>query len=317
MDYVIINQVIKEIISLINYYNRDGKFSLDVCEKLVVVLLGYYLTFGTDIFKKINEIMEQLQIHIFNSSNEYKDCFSKYVGEDYCLGMTECNPVTFWDYKYDNKGMFRGAIPHIFMISIDDVNDALTISHELSHSIDGLAASVIEENEEFLIYRISFTQVKVIKKNNISRILDRGFAELITVNIENRILDSWLKLDVSQIESSIVKDFLVKLKSYRGKNVIARSYCLMSSLFKDLFDNDDFFSLIKKFYYDNDEDNFELGFNSLADGLSFDKIKRCANHLMDCDINDVIYYGKVLNEQLKILNGKNKEEGIKKLLFIV
>ena len=317
MDYVIINQVIKEIISLTNYYNRDGKFSLDVCEKLVVVLLGYYLTFGTDIFKKINEIMEQLQIHIFNSSNEYKDCFSKYVGEDYCLGMTECNPVTFWDYKYDNKGMFRGAIPHIFMISIDDVNDALTISHELSHSIDGLAASVIEENEEIFIYRISFTQVKVIKKNNISRILDRGFAELITVNIENRILDSWLKLDVSQIESSIVKDFLVKLKSYRGKNVIVRSYCLMSSLFKDLFDNDDFFSLIKKFYYDNDEDNFELGFNSLADGLSFDKLKRCANHLMDCDINDVIYYGKVLNEQLKILNGKSKEEGIKKLLFIV
>ena len=55
MDYGLINEVIGDIIKIVNAYNKDKNYDYSVTSKLVIVLLGYYLTFGPEIFEKINK----------------------------------------------------------------------------------------------------------------------------------------------------------------------------------------------------------------------------------------------------------------------
>ena len=100
-------------------------------------------------------------------------------------------------------------------------------------------------------------------------------------------------------------------------SVLANSYTTMSALFKDFFDNDNFFELVKNYYYDNSEDDFKEGFNHLEDGLSYDKFKKCAVKLYRANIEDLAYYGNIIREQIRILNKNKKEDGIKKLLIMV
>lgn len=316
MDYEIINAAIKDIISLINYYNRDNRFSLEVCEYLVMVFLGYYLVFGEEIFAKINTVLEVVQIDCCLNKEDYiKVTSSLFKDEDY--DFTDYYPITLWDFKYGENGNFRGAIPHILFLKEEDVQNFLNLSHEFSHCLEGVKAKIVKEDDKTLEYISSFTNVLINKGSNLTKFESLGMAELLTVCIENRILKSLIELDEAQIENPIVKSFLGKLNKYKGMSVLANSYTTMSALFKDFFDNDNFFELVKNYYYDNSEDDFKEGFNHLEDGLSYDKFKMCVVKLYRANIEDLAYYGNIIREQARILNKNKKEDGIKKLLIMV
>ena len=61
MDYEIINSAISDIIKIVNNYNKEKKYDVVLCEKLVIVLLGYYLVFGPEIFQKIRTTIKHYQ----------------------------------------------------------------------------------------------------------------------------------------------------------------------------------------------------------------------------------------------------------------
>lgn len=318
MNYDVINQAVEDIVSIVNYYNRSLHYSVSVCEKLVVTLLGYYLVFGASIFEKINVLLEQLRICECSNEEEYKKQFRNIhsTGGEGELFFT-FNPVVIWDYQYDKEKQFIGAIPYILYVSDNRVTDVLTLSHELSHVLDGVSAKVIDENDSFFTIQQSFTRVFVRKEDNLMRIEEQGFSELVTVTIENRILNALLALEEDKIQSPIIKEFIQSLQFYKGKNVLSRSYLEMSGLFKDFMDNDVFFSLLKKYYYANDEDGFEAEFNSFDPELSYRKIKRCAVHMSSLHYDEVMYYNRTLRQQIEIFNRATHFEPDQRFLIMV
>lgn len=315
MDYTNINQVINDIIELINYYNKNDKFSYECCEKLVVVLLGYYLIFGCEIFEKINIVLEQLEIHDCDNENEYVESFKKVCDEYYM--SEDLNPLVLWDYKYNSKNKFIGAIPHILFIKTTDFDFILTLSHELFHCIDGTSAKLLKEDEESFEYSLAFTRTKVRKSDNFAKIEDRGFGEMVAVCIENRIAKILSSLDIEKIESPIVKKGLLSFIDLKNKDFISSSYSTMSALFMDLYENDKFLELIKKYYVLNDEDSFIKEYNDTAPGLDYSKLKRCASHMYTLRFEEIIYYQRVLAEQIRIFNNGNKDFNHSRILILV
>lgn len=318
MDYETINQAVEDIISIVNHYNSSRQYPLSVCEKLVVTLLGYYLVFGPSIFEKIQVVLSQLRIYECEKKDDYREQFRSINSESSVGSLFETyNPVAIWDYQYDAQNKFIGAIPYILYVCDNFVTDVLTMSHELSHLLDGVSAKVVEEDEEFFTIQQSFTHVLVRKNDNSMKIEEQGFSEMVTITIENHILKSLLALEEEKIQSPVIKEFLQFLQFYKGRNVLSRSYLEMSGLFKDLIDNDAFFSLIEKYYYANDEDGFEAEFNSFDAELSYRKIKRCAIHMASLDYNEVIYYSRTLRQQLDIFNRATHFEPDQRILIMV
>lgn len=318
MDYTIINQAIEDIVTIVNYYNRSRNYSVSICEKLVLSLLGYYLVFGPSIFEKMNIILEQLRIYECENKNDYREklcsIYTNVREERICFTY---DPITAWDYKYDEKNKFIGAVPYILYIEENCVSDVLTISHELSHILDGVKAKVVSEDDVSFTIQQSFTNVLVRKQDNYMKVEEQGFSELVTVTVENRILKAFLTLEEDKIVSPLVRKFIQSLQFYKGRNVLANSYLEMSGLFKDLIDNDVFFSLIEKYYYENDELGFATEFNSFDSELSYQKIKRCAVHMASLDFNEVMYYNQTLRKQLEIFNRVTHFEPDQSILIMV
>lgn len=318
MDYNTINQVMEEIILIVNNYNKSKGYSVSVCEKLALALLGYYLVFGVSIFSKINIILDSLCILECETKDKYMEALVR-INEnikDDTLAM-RYNPVTVWDYKYDNNKKFRGAIPYIVYVESSKISDVFNVIHELSHTLDGLSASVEAEDEDLLTIKQSFARVLVKKINNSSRIEEQGFTELITISVENRTLQEFLKLDEDKVSSPLLKDFLTGLKSYRERNVLCNSYGIMAACFKDLIDNDEFINLIAKYYYDNNEELFEEEFNSYDRNLSYRQVKNCAIHLAHGGMSEVFYYSNILKEQIALFSKATKFESDNRMLILV
>lgn len=314
MDYEIINSAISDIIKIVNNYNKEKKYDVVLCEKLVIVLLGYYLVFGPEIFQKINLILETLNIYQCDLKQEYQSVVDKINaeagdGHKYCL-------ISMFDYKYqDNR--FIGAVPNIIFIQKNILSDVLSIAHELSHVLEGVSAKIIIENKEFFCYEHVFEEVKVIKDNNACFRKNHGFKELVTTGVENKIMQSFLKLDKEQIDSIIIKDFLEQIKCYKGKTTLVYSYETLHLVFKDLFDNECFWDLIKKYYYENQPELLEVEFNSYANGLDLKVLINCAEHLLLSNIDEMNYYGNMVKKQVELFSEVTNFKPDKSILILV
>lgn len=321
MDYDIINQVYEEIISIVNDYARKNNCEYEVARKLSFALLGYYLVMGPEIFKKLNILLDSVRIYEFISNEDYQkkaiEISPKLEENKHNLRY---NPITIWDYRYDSNNNFLGGIPNILYMRDKTIDNVLSISHEMSHGLEGVSASVESEDEDYVYINQRFTHLTVDKESNRFRVEGgSGFIELVTSSLENRILNEFLKLDVQKIDSSLLREFLGEIKVYKSKNVMSRSYDLLNSIFKDLTDNPEFYDLIKDYFYDNDENGFKVKYESYGNGLIYKVLKDAAEHLSvdNLSVSDAIYYGDIIKRQAENFNKATNYEPDKKLLILV
>lgn len=321
MDYDIINQVYEEIISIVNDYARKNNCEYEVARKLSFALLGYYLVMGPEIFKKLNILLDSVRIYEFISNEDYQkkaiEISPKLEENKHNLRY---NPITIWDYRYDSNNNFLGGIPNILYMRDKTIDNVLSISHEMSHGLEGVSASVESEDEDYVYINQGFTHLTVDKESNRFRVEGgSGFIELVTSSLENRILNEFLKLDVQKIDSSLLREFLGEIKVYKSKNVMSRSYDLLNSIFKDLTDNPEFYDLIKDYFYDNDENGFKVKYESYGNGLIYKVLKDAAEHLSadNLSVSDAIYYGDIIKRQAENFNKATNYEPDKKLLILV
>ena len=59
MDYSVINAAIDDIVYIVNDYNKTRGYSVSLCERLVIALLGYY------IFNKYSSYIPDKRILLF------------------------------------------------------------------------------------------------------------------------------------------------------------------------------------------------------------------------------------------------------------
>lgn len=321
MDYSIINQVYEEIISIVNEYARKSNCEYEVARKLSFALLGYYLVMGLEIFKKLNVLLDSVRIYEFISKEDYQKKaieISPRLEEN--KHNLRYNPITIWDYKYDSDNKFLGGIPNILYMRDKTIDNVLSMAHEMSHGLEGVSASVDREDEDYVYINQGFTCLIVDKESNRFRVDGgSGFIELVTASLETRILNEFLKLDVQKIDSPLLREFLGEIKVYKNKNVMSRSYDLLNSIFKDLTDNDEFYVLIKDYFYDNDEVGFKAKYESYGNGLIFKVLKDAAEHLSvdDPSVSDAIYYGDIIKRQTEKFNKATNYEPDKKILILV
>lgn len=313
MDYSVINAAIDDIVYIVNDYNKTRGYSVSLCERLVIALLGYYIVFGPSIFEKINIILESLEIYECNSEDDCCELKSTLVGSV----NSNSNPATSWDFKYDENKKFIGAIPRIIYTKRDIVCDSFNLIHELSHVIEGTSGKVIKEDEKHFKYKQSLCEVVVVKNNNSFFVNNIGIVELITIMIENKFFKEFLKLDVGMIDNCIVREFLQRINIYKNKNVLLDSYSITSTMFSDLINNDYFFELVKKYYYNGERELFALEYESYGDGLSFKVLVNCAEHLISGELYDVMYYTNILNKQIELFNKYSSYIPDKRILLFV
>ena len=280
MDYDIINQVYGEIIEIVNAYVRRTKCSYEVARKLSFALFGYYLVMGPEIFKKINVVLDAVHIYETTSEDEYckkVDITRFHDGYDV---EVKCNPVTMWEYKIDSNNKFLGGVPKIVYMCSNDSCNVLSIVHELSHVLEGVDAVVTREDREYVYIKQGFANVVGKKASKYFKIEDGGgFSELAAISLENRVLKEMLKLDVEQIVSPLLKEFLNGIQQYKEQNAMAKSYMELSTTFKDFIDNDTFFALLKKYFYEADEEGFKAEYESLSPALNYSSLKHSADVL--------------------------------------
>lgn len=315
MDYAIINESIEEISALVSQYKEKKGYSDTLSEKLTISLLGYYLAFGSEIFKRITLALDGVELHEFQTEEEYiafKDELTPMS-----KGYNTADPGTYWDYKYDENQKFIGAKPIVMYSLVSKIQDVFSIIHELSHVIEGTSAQVISEDENNLVIKNGFTERNIDKETNLFKSTQEGITELITVAIEHKILREFLKLDPTQITNANVQSFLEENKSYQTANVMLRSYGSMSALFKDLIDSDAFFEIIKKYHYDNQPESITEEFNSFDSRLNFNKIVTYAEQTHTDDISTIFYYSKSIQKQMDIFNEATDAKPDKRLIIVI
>lgn len=320
MEYDIINQVYEEIISIVNRYVRRTNCDYDVARKLSFALLGYYLVFGAGIFNKLNVLLDSVKIYQCSSKKEYSDTLIEIAPRiEKIKDELLFNPITIWDYKYDADNKFLGGIPYIFYMSDNEISDVLSLAHEMSHGLEGTSATVVKEDDETVCISQGFTKITVNKDSNSFTEDNSGFIEVVTSSLETRILRSFLKLDISKITSPLLREFLSEIAKYKSKNVMSSSYELMNSIFKDLTDNDEFYNLIKEFFYDNNEEGFKARYEAYGNGLYYNILKEAAAYLSKDGISasSAMYYRDIVARQAAKFNQVTGYEPDKKLLILV
>ena len=199
------------------------------------------------------------------------------------------------------------------------VEEPLTLSHELSHVLEGCTAKVISEDDKTVTFRIGFSEVKYSKETGYP--LDgygHGMTELITVTVENKILKKFSGLDPENIDNPLVKDYVSKIKEIKSEQILANSYLTMAGIFKDLIDNDKFFNLIEKYYYETDQDGFIEEFDSMDKDLSFKRLVRHAESL--CNPDDeraVLRHIPHIQTQLNTLNKVTNTTPSKEIVLVL
>lgn len=314
MDYDVINKAIEDIVCIVNQYNRKKGYEIEICEDLLMALVGYYVTFGPEIFKMIDVVLEQLNIYKCNTE---LSCISKKQELRPEYDLQDSNPGTTWDYVFDDNNRFVGAIPNIVYYKRTDIQDVFVLVHELSHTLEGVKAEVLYENDAEIKVKHGFGEYLFTKGRVGLKLEGHGMTELATVTIENRILKDLLKLDESMIDNLFVKEFIRRLKQYSNSNVMLNSYGLMSVLFKDLIDNERFFELLRKYYYENEREFLAEEYEAMDERLSFEKIAYYADRIWSEEFNDIFYYSGPIQRQLDVLNQVTGFVPDQKILIIV
>ncbi len=321
MDYDIINQVYEEIIGIVNDYTRRKNCEYEVARKLSFSLLGYYLVFGTEIFSKLNVLLDSVNIYECISEEDYRErAFEVAPRLRENQNVFRYNPITIWDYKYDDEKNFLGGIPNVIYMKEElTIDNVLSIVHELSHGLEGVSASIISEDENTVFVNQGFTCIGINKETNRFRANDSGFIELMAISLENRVLNALLKLEAKKITSPLLKEFLEEIKTYKGKNVMTKSYDRLNVTFKDFIDNDAFYNLVKKYFYENDEEGFKVEYESYDSRLNYRTLKSAAQFLASDleDISTVLYYSEIIMKHAQLFGKATDFEPDKKLLILV
>ena len=319
MNYDILNQVYEEIIVIVNSYVRRTNCSYEVARKLSFALFGYYLVFGESIFEKLNIVLDGVNIYETVNDEDYFNTIRN-IRPDTSRSSLGYNPITMWDYKYDEKNRFLGGIPNIIYMRGNDISNVLSISHEISHVLEGTGASVTSENDKRVFIEQGFAKLEVDKESNKFKNENNGFIELCSIAVESRIASSFAKLDASKLNSPLLKEFVRGFDKYKGKNIMSRAYETLGGAFKDLIDNDVFMNLIGKYFYDNNEALFIAEFSAIDPRLKYWSIKRCALNLKDFsfeDLDNIMKNIELLKEQIRIFNEATSFVPDDKLLILV
>lgn len=314
MDYDVINGAIDDIVWIVNQYNKEHGYDVSLCERLVLALLGYYLAFGPEIFDKINVVLEQLKI--YQCSSELTCLMKKKELRPDDQKPDAC-PGTMWDYYFDKNRKFIGATPSIIYYIRNLFADVFVLVHELAHTLEGVKGSIIYENDEEIKFKYGFGEYLVDKSRTGFQKEGHGMTELITVMIENKVYREFAKLDVEKIDNPLVKEFLNTLIRNKKFGIMLDSYIVMSALFKDLIDNDRFFELIKKYYFENEREFFIEEFDSWDERLSLKKIAYYADKVYDEDLYNVSYYAGPIRKQLEVVNEVTGFKPDTKMLIMV
>lgn len=316
MDYSIINQVYEEIINIVNYYAWKSNCDYEVARKLSFTLLGYYLVMGPEVFSKINIVLDALVIHECQSKEEYQDELTKIKGR---FVESNFNPIMTWKYQYDDNNKFLGGVPYIIYMKGKDLENVLSLAHELSHSLEGTGASVLDEEQEYVSIAQGFGLIKVKKETNSFKIEEEGFSELVAASIETRVAQSLVNLDSKEIENPLLKEFISSISEYKGKNVLAWSYEIVNMAFKDLMDNELFFELIRKYFYENNEVAFKEEYQSYGEGLRYSVLKSVAQNLNDDNskIAGKMQYISLIQRQSEIFSRSTDFDPDKRVLILV
>ena len=116
----------------------------------------------------------------------------------------------------------------------------------------------------------------------------------------------------------LVKDYVSKIKEIKSEQILANSYLTMAGIFKDLIDNDKFFNLIEKYYYETDQDGFIEEFDSMDKDLSFKRLVRHAESL--CNPDDeraVLRHIPHIQTQLNTLNKVTNTTPSKEIVLVL
>lgn len=300
MDYDILNAAIEDIVYIVNNYNKDKGYDFETCERLVIALTGYYLAFGPQIFNKLSIVLDALKIHSFETEKACLDMKRQLAPHE---KQCEANPCMMWKHIFKGENNeFIGAIPHIIFYKQDLVTDSFSLIHELSHTLEGVTALVTGEDEKYLKIKLGFSDETVDKNRAVSCITGQAMTELITVAVENKILREFMKVKPQEVSNPIVTDFLKKIQSNKGKNIVTKSYPTLTALFKDFIDNETVFDLISMYYYETQPEIFTKEFDSLDERLDFKRLRTYAEHVCMSSSSEVLYYAGPIQKQLNVLN---------------
>lgn len=324
MDYDYLNGIYESIIKIVNeyvaknYYLKKVEIPYSVASKLSLALLGYYLVLGEDIFKKINIILDSVEIVEY----ENRDDFAKKASEYQSIRNNEDLGPAFlkWEHRYDKENNFLGSIPHIHYQQHGLVSDVLSIVHELSHAIEGLGAKVSMESDTSVYIAHGFVVTKYEKSTGNYKSDDMPFVEFVTSSLESRVLQKFLLIDRDKVHSPSLKDFLREAQKGNNKNLdmMSSSTNVSNLLLKDLIENDAFFNLIMKYFYDNDEMSFKEEFESYSSELYYSELKRAIVKLYDDpSLSTIKFYEKFINAQVKVFNAATGYKPSKKILILV
>lgn len=320
MDYDVLNEVIGEINNIVYDYCRKNNYGFEHTKTLIRVLFGYYLAMGEEVFAKINNVFDVLEMDYCQDFDDYREAYEKHDSILPAFLEETPYPLLKWNYQFDQDKMFKGAFPQIIYIgSKDEVREVLTIGHELMHALDGVSAVYLGENDEIVKLSMGFSSNLVDKRTKNCTIENRGMSEMAAIAVAHKMLREFLKIDPDKIDSALVRDFLSKLQQYKKHGTVVDSYGGLSVVLKDLFDNDAFFELVKKYYMENDEESFKEAFESVDEELSYLKLKNCIWGIIrnNCDTNSIFYYGNILNQQVDKFSKGTKFEPEKRLLLVV
>lgn len=314
MDYEVINAAIKDIISLVNYFNKDNVYKEDLMEELVIALLGYYLVFGPSLFEQIKVLLEQLHIHRYEGKNDYFKIIEKINDK---VEKPNVSPVMICEYVYKDNKMVAGVIPHILIPQSNSFMEIDNMIHELSHALQLTKADVLREDEEEFVYQQGFSKVTMVKKDNSTLIENGAFSEFITVCIENRIINALLSLDLDKVDNSFIKSILGEFKRLKGRNVLTDSYSTFQAVGKDLMDNDTFFALIKKYYYSNECEIFEEEFDSYTEEVKLKNIMGLVRSIDNDNFYNMMLAIETMNKKIRLFNKATNYVPSSSLVLIV
>ncbi len=301
MDYDIINQVISELVDIVNNYNRKRGYNTFLMEDLLVVLLGYYLVFGSEIFKRIDAVLESLRIHVSYTDDDFRDILKDILPNMFVKGK-EVTPLMVYDYKYRKDGKLLGAVPNIILVSRIRKGRVFDLAHELSHTIEGTSAEILWEDREDFEFSEGFSTFSINKHDGFGPIRNSMFTELITSCIESRIANALKELDPEKIDNEFVSWFVEYIKD-TDRKVVTGSYLFPEMIYKDLFDNEVFFEMIKKYHYQNEHELWEEDFNSYTGGkVRLKELVNLADMLDPLDPIQTMKYQAIIQEKIRVFN---------------
>lgn len=304
MDYDTLNSAISDIVDIVNDYNKKDSYTVSVCEDLVVALTGYYLAFGPKVFSKVDQILSALKIHQTTTGKESSEIKKQIRPNKF--NYTDEDPETIWEMKFDPKtNKFLGAIPHIVYDKDSPEDAVLTLTHELSHTLEGCTAQVIKEDKNTVTIRIGFSELTYDKETGFAISgYGHGMTELITVTIENKVLKEYSNLNPDNIENPLIKGFVKKANKAKNGQTLAKSYLTMSGIFKDLIDNEKFFDIVKEHYYETNQEEFIENFNSLDSRLNFKRLINYAEQICreEGNATQILRVVPQVQSQLDVLN---------------